>query len=395
LFDLMSPQLPRVIYVSYDGAAEPLGASQVVPYLVGMARDARITLISFEKTPAPVATRLRLQDAGVRWTPLRYHRSPPVASTAIDIRTGAGAIRKELPAAQGPAILHARSYVAALMAVRSGALERARFIFDIRGFWADERVEGGIWRRGLLYRIAKRFEREFFRQADAVVTLTAASVPQIREWLGPRDVPVEVIPTCVDTRRFYVRPPNPDGPRAVWSGSVGTWYRLDLGVKVASALGMPLYVMTQQVEEAKAMVGQRAGAVSAVRPDDVPVELAAGDVGLCLVRPSFSKLASAPTRVGEHLAAGNPVVALAGVGDLDRFLEQEGVGVVLPDDSDESIQRGSEQVQELLRDPDTPQRCRSVALQRFSLDRGIARYLRLYRDLHSANSGRREPRGHD
>jgi glycosyltransferase involved in cell wall biosynthesis len=391
----MSPRQPRVIYVSYDGAAEPLGASQIVPYLVGLAHDARITLVSFEKTPASVATRLQLGDAGVQWTPLRYHRSPPVVSTAIDVRSGARAIRKQLTAAGAPAILHARSYVAALMAVRSEALDRASFIFDIRGFWADERVEGGIWRRGLLDRVSKRCEREFFRRADAVVTLTAASVPQIREWLGPRDVPVEVIPTCVDTRRFDIRPVHPEGPRAVWCGSVGTWYRLDLGVKVASALGMPLHVMTQQTEEAKAIVGQQAGAVSALSPEEVPAELAAGDVGLCLVRPSFSKVASAPTRVGEHLAAGNPVIALAGVGDLDRFLEREGVGVVLRDDSDETIQRGSEQVHELLRDPDTPRRCRSVALQRFSLDQGIARYLRLYRDLVSANSGWRDPHGHD
>ena len=40
----------RVLYLSYDGALEPLGQSQVVPYLVGLAaRGAAITLVSFEK----------------------------------------------------------------------------------------------------------------------------------------------------------------------------------------------------------------------------------------------------------------------------------------------------------------------------------------------------------
>ena len=40
----------RVVYVSYDGALDPLGASQVVPYLLGLAaRGVAITLISFEK----------------------------------------------------------------------------------------------------------------------------------------------------------------------------------------------------------------------------------------------------------------------------------------------------------------------------------------------------------
>src|SRR5262245_48131003 len=41
----------RVIYVSYDGALDPLGASQVVPYLLGLAeRGVAVTLVSFEKS---------------------------------------------------------------------------------------------------------------------------------------------------------------------------------------------------------------------------------------------------------------------------------------------------------------------------------------------------------
>ena len=39
----------RVVYVSYDGANEPLGRSQVVAYLERLARSWDITLVSFEK----------------------------------------------------------------------------------------------------------------------------------------------------------------------------------------------------------------------------------------------------------------------------------------------------------------------------------------------------------
>ena len=40
----------KVLYITYDGLTDPLGASQVLPYLSGMA-DAGIkfTVISFEK----------------------------------------------------------------------------------------------------------------------------------------------------------------------------------------------------------------------------------------------------------------------------------------------------------------------------------------------------------
>ena len=92
----------------------------------------------------------------------------------------------------------------ALMATRSMTLKHARLLFDMRGFWADERVEGGIWRRGVLYRLAKRQERRFFARADGVVTLTEASLPWIRSQLGSRSIPVEVIPTCVALDRFVM-----------------------------------------------------------------------------------------------------------------------------------------------------------------------------------------------
>ena len=140
----MSHPRPSVIYVSYDGAGEPLGLSQVVAYLERLAADADITLISFEKgTSSLDETARRLDEAGVRWRPMRYHRNPPVVSTAFDIHRGADAI-DEAAADRRPDVIHARSYVPALMALRSRAESKARFLFDIRGFWADERVEGGL-----------------------------------------------------------------------------------------------------------------------------------------------------------------------------------------------------------------------------------------------------------
>src|SRR3954467_8772321 len=111
------------------------------------------------------------------------------------------------------------------MALEARRATGGALLFDICGFWADERVDGGLWRPGgLLYRAAKRCERSFFANADAIVTLTEASVPQVRAWAGNRPVPIDVIPTCVDIGRFSKRPARPSGPHAVWSGSVGTWY---------------------------------------------------------------------------------------------------------------------------------------------------------------------------
>ena len=193
--------------------------------------------MSFEKRgDRPDEARRRLTEAGVAWRARRYHRVPAVASTVWDVWVGTRVIRREL-LRRHPDVVHVRSYVPALMATRAMSDTGPALLFDIRGFWADERVEGGMWRpNGALYRLAKRYERRFFERADAVVTLTHASVPWIRERTRSPEIPVRVIPTCTDTTRFANAAPRPNGPHVVWCGSLGTWYRFDLGVRLARAV---------------------------------------------------------------------------------------------------------------------------------------------------------------
>jgi glycosyltransferase involved in cell wall biosynthesis len=373
---------PRIFYVSYDGAAEPLGRSQVLPYLVRLARDFEITLISFEKEENERGQlRARLSESGIRWIPLRYHRRPPVFSTIVDLINGRRALIRA--ARDGaPAIVHVRSYVPALMALLARPVVGGKLLFDIRGFWADERVDGGLWPAGgLLYRIAKRCERRFFVDADAVVTLTRASIPQIREWTDERQVRIEVIPTCVDVERFAGRSDRPGGAHAVWSGSIGTWYRFDLAPRLAEALGLPLTVLTRQAALAHQLLAGRSAEVRSVAADAIPDELFAGDAGLCLIVSAFSKIASAPTRFAEYLAAGMPVIVTPGVGDLEAIVENRRIGVTLAADADEAVAGAAEKILALARDPGTRDRCRAAARELFDVDRGSDAYRDVYREL--------------
>src|SRR5207248_9679202 len=97
----------------------------------------------------------------------------------------------------GIRLIHARSYVAGLMALAVKRAIGARFLFDMRGLWADERVDGGLWASGgRLYRAAKNIERRLLLGADHVVTLTHASALEIRrfDYLARKIPPITVIP---------------------------------------------------------------------------------------------------------------------------------------------------------------------------------------------------------
>jgi glycosyltransferase involved in cell wall biosynthesis len=359
----------------------------VLGYLVRLADAYRITLISFEKSEAPADLKGELRACGINWVPLAYHRRPPVLSTALDVLAGARALRRATQAG-APAIVHVRSYVAALIAQRArhGA-ENAKLLFDIRGFWVDERVDAGLWRRGgPLYRIAKRYERRFFSEADAIVTLTNASIPRLRSWVGKRALPIEVIPTCVDLRRFEARPERPGGSHAVWSGSLSTWYRFDLAPRLADALGLTLTVITQETDSARRILAGHPATVRSVAPDEMPRELFAGDIGLCLIASFVSKVASMPTRFAEYLAAGMPVIVTPGVGDLESVVEDHMVGVVLRGEDERSIADAANSALALAADRDVRERCRRLAREQFDVDSGSAHYASIYRRLSASQS---------
>jgi glycosyltransferase involved in cell wall biosynthesis len=368
------------VYVSYDGALEPLGRSQVLAYLFRLAADTPITLISFEKDldGAP-ELETSLREAGIRWRPLAYHRRPPVLSTAADVAAGAAALQRELRRLPG-AIVHVRSYVPAQIALATPAARRHPLLFDIRGFWADERVDGGIWPRGGLYRLAKRREARFLARADAVVTLTHASTGWLRERVRP-GVPVAVIPTCAEVERFAATRRRDGDPHLVWAGSVGTWYDFDLAVALARATGAPFDVLTRAGDEARAALGDTPASVGSVPHEEMPGTLRAGDVGLALYRPSFSRIATAPTRVAEYLAAGMPVAVSPGVGDMEALIAEEGVGVVVRERGEEALRAAFARLRELAADDALVRRCREVAARRFATAAGADAYRALYSRL--------------
>ena len=438
----------RILYLSHDGALDPLGQSQIVPYLVRLSGpDVQITLITFEKPvalsrpldaghglwpwalargrperaervegrrsgatgsargdPRREVARLheRLRAANIRWVALRYHRWPPVASTLWDMTRGLW-VAWRLVRSQRIDLVHARSYVMMFLAVILKHLTGVRVLFDMRELWVDGRVEGGTWPRGgWLYRLGKRCERWCLRRADAVVSLTEAGKQIIEgfEYWAPSSPPIAVIPTCVDVGRFAnhrapedVRPAFLEGRRViVYLGSIGSWYRFEEMVDcftVALRLWPDalLLVLTPQPESAQRIGTARglapgAVAVRNVSHEEVPAFLRWAEVSLYFITPSYAKRSSCPTKLGESLAAGLPILTNPGIGDQDALLTTQRVGVLIEAFTEEAYVRAWRQMSAFLAEGDAlAQRCRRVAQEHFGLDRGVETYARLYRQV--------------
>jgi len=390
----------KILYLSYDGMLEPLGQSQVLAYLKLLSSNSGFYLISFEKTEDWVGVENRerivrdLSDCGIVWYPLRYHKWPSALATSYDILCGA-CLGLWLVLRHRIFIVHARSYVASVMAIIIKRLTGVKYLFDMRGFWADEKLDGGWASQGFMYRVAKGFERRFLLGADHVVSLTHAAVPIIRAfpYLKDRAPPITVIPTCADLVRFKPMPRNPRRGLVIgYLGTAGNWYLFEETASCFAALiemrPDTKFLIVNRGEHAYinerltvAGVPRQAVELTAATPAEIPSLIARMDASIFFIKPVFSKQGSAATKLAELLGCGVPCLSNAGVGDMAEVLENENVGVALRSFDRAAMVTGLNQLLTLVADPTTKGRCVAAAQMHFSLDEGVKRYREIYEQL--------------
>lgn len=397
-----------VLYISYDGLLEPLGQSQVLNYIrvLQSSYGYQFYLITYEKKQNWMNEKQRkilqkeLSSLKIHWLPLRYHKRLSLLSTAFDISVGL-LVGFYLRFFKKIKIVHARSYVPSVIGIGLSFLG-CLYIFDMRGFWADEKVDAGHWsRKGPVYRIAKWFEQLFFKRADVIVSLTHAAVNEMQKRSEFQNVNSQdlftVIPTCVDLNRFFLqkkkRATTVKDLKIGYVGSVQTWYDFPLAVRFFKYLLVQdpkacLYIYNKGQHDYILRILQDVGVaeesfmLSECEYQEVPSKLAELDFGLYFVRPLYSKMASAPTKMAEFLASGLPCVTGEKIGDADFVLKQHKVGVLLPSNSNElHFSNAYKEICELLSDNTTKDRCRAVAEKYFSLSDGAKEYAQIYSKL--------------
>jgi len=404
-----------VLYITYNGLTEPLGQRQVLPYLLGLSeRGWAYEVISFEKAETAdlvsvARVRQQLRERRIGWHPLRYHRRPTLPATAYDSLMGCvvGVL-----AGRRVDLIHARSTVPAALARTLALFHRVPWVFDVRGLVAQEYVDAGHWPRGgALFRLTERVERGLLGEADGLVFLTERIRERLRRGGSiPVERPTAVIPCSVDVgvfhpqeaarRRVRAELALANGPVLAYAGSLGSWYQFEemldfFEVARPQLPGLRFLVLTMNPEVAAAAVSARclesAVTVRRVEPEHVPAHLAAADAGICFLGESVSKEASSPTKYGEYLASGLPVVTNRWTGDAAR-LEAERTWLLVDGFDQESYRHVAVRLRGLLADPDrTRMAARSLAEREFSLETALDRYDALYRQVLTSAGERRKP----
>lgn len=405
----------NILFISYDGMTDPLGQSQVIPYLVGLTKFGyTFTILSCDKPDKYALHKSDILDVlashPIKWVSIPYHKFPPVLSSWYDARM----LRKtavQLHKKEKFDLVHTRVGTPALVGLWLKKNLGIKFLYDIRGFWADERVDGGIWNiKNPLYRFIynyfKKKEDEFLMNSDYNVCLTHAGQKEIHSWkrIPNQPVPLQVIPCSVDMDLFdpakIVESEKEllknklgikeDDIVITYLGSIGGWYLTDEIMRFCKLFSDKnptakfLFIsphMQEEIKNAAAKYGITAEKliVKSGKRKEVPTLLSLGQYSIFFIKPCFSKKASSPTKQGEIMAMGIPVIINSGVGDVKEIVEKYNAGYVIDEFTDNEMDAVIEKIAK--GNSFNKAAIRKGAQEFYSLSKAVQSYSNVYKQI--------------
>ncbi len=401
-------QNKHICYISYDGIIDPLGQSQVLPYIMEMNKILKVkfTIISFEKkiNKSKVSNqKKKLNQENINWIHLTYTKYPPILSTLLDIFKLNLALKK-LNFQKEINLIHCRSYITSLSGLKFKSKYETPFIFDMRGFYANERIDGSIWNKNhiiykYVYKYFKIKEHQFLQLSNHTISLTQSGKKEIQSWGLPNLSPITIIPCCTDENLFQKK--NIQNVRSElgfnkedfiisYVGSIGTWYMLDemldffkcLQIKKSNAKFLfitkddPLLIL-EKVKSKE--IDAKCIKIQSSSREMMPSYIGVSNFSIFFILPVFSKKASSPTKMGEIMNLGIPIICNFGVGDVDEIMEKSMPELLVKYFSNNEYNR----VIDIITNNYKPNLKNIIKTSQsyYSLEKGVKKYLDIYKQI--------------
>lgn len=401
----------KILYISYDGMTDPLGQSQVIPYLRELTKlGFQFTLLSVEKKDRMAKNgehvKQVLASAGIKWETLPFTSTPPVLSKLYDqikLNTKASQLHKR----DKYDLIHCRSYVAAEAGLKLFKRFNVPFLFDMRGFWVDERVDSGLWKQNnplykWFYKIYKRKENVYFAKSTHIISLTNKGKEELVKNYQVVADKISVIPCCADLQHFDYRSITEEKKQEIrnqlsidsskkvltYLGSLGGWYMTNemldffavMKVRIPEAIF--LFITHDKPAEIIKIAADRGISteyirVQAAARNDVPLYLSISDWSIFFIKDVYSKKASSPTKQGEIMAMGIPIVC-NDIGDTGYIINKSASGVLCNNFTNAEY---SELVKVLQEKEFNKNKIRGAAIDFFDLSQGVLMYKNVYKQI--------------
>ena len=366
--------MKKILYISLTGMTEPLGRSQVLEYIIGLSKENRFYLISFEREQDLEnidEIKELIKSYNIEWNYLVYSNKYGIVSTMwqifLAVRLGAILIKENVIE-----IVHARSMIPATMGLILKKIYGVKLLFDIRGFAIDEKVDSGrLKENSLLYKTLKKLDNYLYGTSDHIVTLTYKAKDILIKQQNIYKGNITVIPTCVNKNLFKLM--NEEDKKKcklslgysmndkiiIHTGTVSGWYDFESELKLVKYLmkkdeNIQFLILNKNEKEYiktllnKYNINDRTKILS-VPFVEVYKYLNISNFSLFFIYPTFSKQASAPTKFAENVVSHLPSITNKNVGDMEHYIEIYDIGVLVDlDDLKNTFEKVAENMYEII-----------------------------------------------
>ena len=363
-------------YITIDSLSEGVGSSQIRPLISLLSKmDLKINLISYEKFQPDSDLVNYFELLGVDWNIRRFGSQGIIGGIER-----LNSLRQEIPKTN---LIHARSDIPAVAGIIS---REAPVLWDVRSLWADQKVmiqENKV--NSTLYRLYRGLESIAANKSLAISTLTNSIIPILEQRHKRLPKLRTVVSTNVDLDKFQFNSTFPPTVRALFSGTYNDYYDLELSRMFLHELQNLVPFKTHWArpsESHKSHIGVGEERIIPSTQGDMAslIPRYSFGVSVCKLDAGPSLSAAMPTKIAEFLACGRPIVVNKGLGDMDSFIKEFNVGVIL-DGSKENLRESASSLVSLLDDPETPERCRALAEKYFDLKVGVKQYFDIYQEM--------------
>ena len=302
-------------------------------------------------------------------------------------------------------VIHARGETSGFFASQMARLGfDVRYIYDARGdveaeflFQADRANYGADERSARLAGI-ERHRAAAIAGASHVWCVSSVLRDRLAARYGRDPRQMSVIPCVTDERKFHLDEAERQSTRRelnltdefviVYPGRLGRWHCGPEMFALVQAMmkrfaDVHFLVLTPDIDEGKQMASAMLPAgkysVRSAHHTEVPRFLRAADLGILLRQSHPLNEVACPTKFGEFILSGLPVLISAGIGDCSAFVSDREAGVVL-DGPDPDL--AADALARVRREPGASRRARIAGLSAsFSRSRAAEEMAAVYRRL--------------
>ena len=291
---------------------------------------------------------------------------------------------------------HIRSYIPGLMILIFITLLNRKFIFDMRGFWIDEKADrSNLNKKKLKYIFFKYIEKILVIKSSNLITLTNESKNILKKnFPHINKNKISVIPTCVQTDIFYpmiFKQKNISNIIFCYLGSIDTAYDINkviyqfkMFLKIDNNIFLKIITNSQKEKVLKIIesfkLNKKYFSIQRSNHSEINKLINKSHVGIFYANNNFSIKASFPTKIGEFFSCGKPIICNNFNKDINQIITKNNIGIISDFDDKNSV-KDFIKLKKIIINNNTKKRLKNFVDNNLSIEIGVKKYLKIYNQL--------------